>query len=31
MAAPRLVVDLTIEDEDMTRVMAVVRSRSEYR
>ena len=29
MAAPRLVVDLTIEDEDMTRLMAVVRSRTE--
>src|ERR1019366_9902315 len=29
MAAPRLVVDLTIEDEDMTRLMAVGRSRTE--
>jgi transposase len=29
MAAPRLVVDLTIEDEDMTRLMVVVRSRTE--
>ncbi len=29
MAAPRLVIDLTIEDEDMTRLMAVVRSRTE--
>jgi hypothetical protein len=29
MAAPRLVVDLTIEDEDVTRLMAVVRSRTE--
>jgi len=29
MAAPRLVVDLTIEDEDMTRLMAVVRWRTE--
>ena len=29
MAAPRLVVDLTMEDEDMTRLMAVVRSRTE--
>jgi len=29
MAAPRLVVDLTIDDEDMTRLMAVVRSRTE--
>ncbi len=29
MAAPRLVVDLTIEDEDTTRLMAVARSRTE--
>ena len=29
MAAPRLVVDLTIEDEDVTRLMAIARSRTE--
>jgi hypothetical protein len=29
MAAPRLVVDLTIEDEDVTKLMAIARSRTE--
>jgi transposase len=29
MAAPRLVGDLTIEDEDVTRLMAIARSRTE--
>jgi hypothetical protein len=29
MAAPRLVVELTIEDEDMTKLMAIARLRTE--
>jgi hypothetical protein len=29
MAAPRLVVELTIEDEDATKLMAIARSRTE--
>src|ERR1700730_16598023 len=29
MAAPRLVVELTIEEEDVTKLMAIARSRTE--
>jgi Winged helix-turn helix len=29
MAAPRLVIELTIEEEDVTKLMAVARSRTE--